>query len=232
MNLSIVIPCFNEAENIPLLLERFAQSTSRSDIELIVVDNGSSDNTGDVAESLMSEYAFSRVLRLENNRGYGGGIKAGLAIAKGSYIGWTHADLQTDPFDAVRALEIIEKDTAPEKAFVKGKRGGRPMLDSLFTAGMSAYETLYMGEVMYDINAQPNIFHRSFLNLWKNAPDDFSLDLYAYYMAKKGDMNIIRFPVTFSKREYGKSKWNTGMRSRLKFIRRTIDYSKKLKREM
>lgn len=234
INLSIVVPCFNEAENIPLLMERFAKSVNRNDVELIIVDNGSVDGTGDVVEKRLNEFKFAKLVKLEINKGYGGGIRAGLSKAGGKYIGWTHADMQTDPYDAVRALEIIESSPENEKLklFIKGKRSGRPVLDVLFTVGMSVFETIYMGVSMNDINAQPNVFHRSFFDSWENAPDDFSLDLYAYYMAKKMGMTIRRFPVIFSKRRHGSSKWNTGIASRWKFIRRTVEYSIKLKREI
>ena len=50
---------------------------------------------------------------------------------------------------------------------------------------MSLFETIYIGKALWDINAQPNIFHRQFFEGWSNPPFDFSLDLYALYMSKK-----------------------------------------------
>lgn len=85
---------------------------------------------------------------------------------------------------------------------------------------------------VWDINAQPNIFHRSFFESLHNTPKDFSLDLYFLYMAKKRGLNVIRFDVLFPERVHGESSWNTGFLSKWKFIKRTIDFSIKLKKEL
>jgi hypothetical protein len=83
--------------------------------------------------------------------------------------------------------------------------------------------------MMRDINAQPTMFHRSFFETWHNVPDDFAFDLYAYWRAKEAGLNFQRFPVHFGPRKFGNSHWNTGLCSRLKFIRRTVAFSLKLK---
>jgi len=85
---------------------------------------------------------------------------------------------------------------------------------------------------MWDINAQPTIFTREFFLTWESPPNDFSLDLYAYYMAKKSKLEIKRFPVLFTKRINGNSNWNIDFKSRYNFIRRTVLYSIDLKKKM
>lgn len=230
MKLSIVVPCYNEAENIPLILERFAQVIEERNIEVILVNNGSNDNSAEVIKELMPLYKFVKTILVPINKGYGYGILQGLKEADGDYIGWTHADMQTDPNDVIKAYEII-KNNESDKIFVKGNRKGRPWIDTIFTAGMSLFETIYFKTPMNDINAQPNIFHKSFVEKWENPPYDFALDLYIYYNAQINNMNIIRFPVLFPMRIHGQSKWNTdGFASKKKFIKRTLEYSKELKR--
>ena len=168
MKLSIVVPCYNEAKNIPLLLKRFSEVILRDDIEVVMVDNGSTDNSAEVLESLLHDYTFARSVHVKANRGYGYGIIQGLRTCSGDFIGWTHADMQTDPADLLKALEIIEKNHDNVKIFVKGKRKGRPLSDQFFTNGMSIFETFYLKEKLYDINAQPNIFPRVFFDEWKH----------------------------------------------------------------
>jgi glycosyltransferase involved in cell wall biosynthesis len=230
MKLSIVVPCYNEAQNIPLILERFGQVINRDDIEVIMVDNGSKDNTQAVLTGLLPRYRFAKTVRVEVNQGYGFGILSGLRNAIGDYLAWTHADMQTDPIDVIEALELIEKSPHPEKTFVKGNRSGRVFSDNFFTWGMGIFETLYMGALLTDINAQPNLFHRSFFESWDNPPYDFSLDLYAFYKARKDNLKVVRFPVFFKKRIYGQSHWNINWKSKWKFIKRTLDFSFKLKK--
>lgn len=230
MKLTIVVPCYDESENIPLILERFGQVIPGHNIEVILVNNGSRDNSAEVIQELLPRYHFARTVLVPVNQGYGYGIIQGLKEADGDYIGWTHADMQTDPKDVITAYEIIEKN-GQNNLFLKGNRKGRPAFDNLFTNGMSIYESAYFGTKMNDINAQPNIFPRTFFESWINPPYDFALDLYTFYMAKKAGLRIVRFPVLFPKRIHGESKWNNeGLKSKKKFIKRTLDFSKELKK--
>ena len=95
---------------------------------------------------------------------------------------------------------------------------------------MSLFEFILFLDWYDDINSQPNIFTKSLLEQAHNAPNDFSLDLFFYYLAKKLCADIIRFDVLFPDRIYGESKWNSGILSRIKFIARTITFSIKLKK--
>ncbi len=230
MKLSIVIPCYNEAANIPLILEEYAKIIKRNDIEVVLVNNNSKDDTAEVLARLSPQYPFLKTV-FEGMAGYGSAILAGLRQASGEFIGWTHGDMQTPPQNVIRALEIIETKKSPEQTYVKGRRYGRPLFDRFFTFGMSMFESLYLGAWLYDINAQPNIFHKSFFATWKNPPTDFSLDLFALFKAKKSGLNIIRFKVPFLARIHGESTWNTGMAARWKFIKRTFAFSFKMKKE-
>ncbi len=233
MKLSIIVPCYNEAKNIPLILEKFASVIERDDIEVILVNNGSTDDSQMVLDELLPKYLFAKVVKVEVNQGYGFGIVSGLLEAKGEFIGYTHADMQTDPADPLKALEIIEKSSNPAKCYIKGDRKGRPLFDQFFTIGMSFFETLFLGTKLWDINAQPNIFHRSFFDEIKGScPKDFSLDLYLLYMAKQKGLDVIRFDVVFPERIHGESSWNTGLASKWKFIKRTVDFSVRLKKEL
>mgnify|MGYP003327518150 CR=1 FL=1 len=63
-------------------------------------------------------------------------------------------------------------------------------------------------------------------------PKDFSLDLYAYYMAKKSRLRVKRFPVVFAERAHGVSNWNVSFISKYHFIKRTLLYSFSLKKRM
>lgn len=233
MKLSIIVPCYNESKNIPLILEKFNAVITREDVEVILVNNGSTDKSKSILDELVPKYSFAKIVNVEINQGYGFGITSGLRAANGEFIGYTHADMQTDPADPLKALKIIEVQENPKNCYVKGDRKGRPFFDQFFTSGMSFYETLYLGEKLWDINAQPNIFHREFFDLIKDScPKDFSLDLYLLYMAKKLKLNLVRFDVVFPARIHGSSKWNTGFKSKIKFIKRTLDFSKKLKKEL
>jgi glycosyltransferase involved in cell wall biosynthesis len=226
---SLVIPCYNEARNLPLLLARTGEVLDRPDIELVLVDNGSSDDSPAVLQDLLPRYPFARVVRVDVNQGYGFGILSGLRAAQGRVLGWTHADMQTDPADALAGFALFDGSADPEQLFVKGRRQQRPLGDVVFTAGMGVFETLLLRERLWDINAQPTLFGRGFFQTWANPPNDFSLDLYAFYMAKCQGLEVKRFPVLFGNRAHGASHWNIDWKAKVKFIGRTLDYSFRLR---
>jgi len=226
--LSIVVPCYNEEKNIPLILERFSRAM-RPGIEVILVDNGSTDGSAKVFSRLISKYPFARVVTVRKNIGYGHGIITGLKAAKGKFLAWTHADMQTDPKDPILAHAIMKQQPNPEQVFVKGSRKRRPLPDSFFSFGMSLFALLVLHQWMPDINAQPKLFTRGFFRKMKSPPYDFSLDLYVFYLAKKSRMPILAIPVDFSKRIHGKSHWNIGVAGKWKFIKRNASYIWKLR---
>ncbi len=223
MDISLVIPCFNEAKNLPFLYKKLLKLLDNKKIEIIIVDNGSSDDTYSLLKSYQVDNKNLKVLKINKNIGYGNGIIEGLKVANGDILSWTHADMQTDPNDILRGLKFFNHHK--KGIFVKGLRKGRPFLDKLFTFFMSIYCSLRLGNFYRDINAQPVMFHSSFFQSWVNPPKDFSLDLYAYFMAKKLNYKIYKFPVIFSKRLFGVSSWNIDFPSKLKFIDRTIKFT-------
>jgi glycosyltransferase involved in cell wall biosynthesis len=229
---SLVIPCYDEARNLPLLVERCTEVLAGRDVELVLVDNGSTDDSPAVLADLLADHAFARSVRVEVNQGYGLGILRGLQAATGRFIGWTHADLQTDPEDAVTGFRLFAEAEDPDRLFVKGRRYGRPAADRLFTAGMGAFESVLLRQPLWDINAQPTLFSRRFFEGWARPPHDFSLDLYALFHARVRGLAIRRFPVRFGLRAHGVSRWNVDWRSKMKFIRRTVDYSFRLARNL
>ena len=236
MRLSLVIPCYNEAKNLPLLVQRLRETFLRDDMEVILVDNGSTDDSAAVLMELLAGQSRIRTVRVEQNQGYGFGILTGLRAAKGAILGWTHADMQTDPADALRGLALID-DAARERhasnnIFVKGRRHGRPAADVLFTVGMSLFETVLLRRKLWDINAQPTMFPRTFFQRWQQPPHDFSLDLFAYYQAARLGLQVRRMPVHFGARAHGTSHWNVNWRAKARFIKRTVDFSLRLRKDL
>lgn len=234
--ISVVVPCYNEEKNIHRLVERFLpinEKLKKEGFELILVNNGSGDHTSEAISQNTALYDFVKKVNVQENKGYGYGILQGLKVCKGEWIGWIHADLQLPPEAFLEFYKIIRKD--PEKAkrsYFKGRRKNRPVIDNFFTFSMGIFESLYLGQRLWDINAQPTLLHKTFYRKLTKPPHDFSLDLYVYYLARKYKLNVIRVPVIQQKREEGVSSWNDGMKARVKFVKRTLKYSKQLKKEL
>ena len=230
INLSIIIPCFNEAENIPKLIKHIKSINDKS-VEIILVDNGSNDNTKKaLSNNIDFKIPIIKVISIKENIGYGHGIMKGVRKSTGKIVAWTHADLQTDVNDIIKAHEIMLKNNSQKNCIVKGVRTGRSILDSFFTYGMSLIVSIVMRMRLSDVNAQPKIFDRNFLDKLIDAPDDFSLDLYFLYQAKINDYNILEFPVKFKHRYKGKSKGGGSIIGKIRLIWRTLKYILKLRK--
>ena len=227
-NFSIVIPCYNESGNLLKLIDICKKELCANGVEVILIDNGSTDGSDQILKTIKDLDQLLKTYRLEKNQGYGGGIIYGLSKAKGKYIGWTHADLQTDPADVLNGFKLMDSD----KIFVKGSRVGRPIADNIFSIGMGIFESIILRTKLWEINAQPTIFSKKFFLSWSDPPEDFSLDLYSYVMAKKNNLSIKRLTVFFPERFYGNSSWNTGLKSKLALIQRTIKFSFQLKKRI
>jgi glycosyltransferase involved in cell wall biosynthesis len=226
-----VIPCYNEEGNLSALVAALAPLLVREDVEVILVDNGSRDASPARLAELTATCPRLRTVRVEVNQGYGFGILSGLRAATGDVLAWTHADLQTDPTDALTAFALFRESTTPAQLFVKGRRRHRPLFDVTFTAGMSLFERLVLGRWMVDINAQPTLFHRDFFAGWIEPPHDFSLDLFAFHRALSTGLDVQRVPVDFGVRRAGFGH-NETLAGKLKLTKRTVSYSLALRQRL
>lgn len=222
IKLQIVIPCFNEGPSLNRLWEECLHVVKDSrEIQFIIVNNGSDDETSQIVASKVGADPNIIFVTLDKNEGYGGGILAGLNGSSSEFVGWTHADAQTPLVDCVIGGSLLYSGFD----FVKGKRIGRRLDERFFSFGMGLLMSVLFKRSLMEINAQPTLFKREFLADWSSPPKDFSLDLYALIMARRHGMKVARFKVHFLPRIYGHSKWNFGFTSRLKFIRRTLNYA-------
>ena len=97
---------------------------------------------------------------------------------------------------------------------------------------MSLISSLFLNQKLWDINAQPKIFHRDFMHHLKKAPYDFSLDLYVLFVANRIKISIKSFPVFFSNREFGEAKGGGTLKGKFKLIKRTIGYIFELRNDI
>ncbi len=233
-SLSIIIPCYNEDENIFPLFDKIKELLKHDiGIEIIIVDNGSTDNTNkNILSSNLYLEKKIKVVEIKKNIGYGHGIMSGVNVAQGQFIGWCHADLQTEPMDILNAYSANIENLKQENCIIKGLRKNRNFFDALFTFGMSVVASLIFLKKINDINAQPKLFPRSFLKVIEDYPSDFSLDLYFLIMAKSNNYRIINHEVIMKERLHGEAKGGGTLKGKLKLIKRTLIYIFELKKKL
>ena len=118
-SLSVFFPAYNDAPSLPELLRKTFDVLERhvADYEVIVVNDGSRDNTGEVLGQLAARYRpFMRVVTHEQNRGYGGALRSGFAAAGKDFVFYTDGDGQYD----VSELPALLKVCTPATGLVNG----------------------------------------------------------------------------------------------------------------
>ncbi len=236
MLLSVILPCYNEKDNLNALFERLDRLYEKSsNLEIILVNNGSTDGSDAVFSDELSkrDQSVFKVVKVEKNIGYGYGILTGLRAASGEVLSVTHADRQTDPLDVLKAFELYQTSNN-DMTLVKGFRKNRKVSEAIFSYGMGMLASLVLGTRLTEINAQPKMFNRNFFyQFHEHAPHDFSLDLYFLYCAKKHG-KIIDFPVYFAKRVAGEAKGGSGssFKTKWKLIKRSFNYIFELKQKL
>ncbi len=178
-DLSLVMPCYNEEEvigwTIPALLDAFEAAGHA--LELVVVDNGSSDRTGEIIEGFVREGRVVRRHRIERNVGYGNGILEGLPLARAPWVGTICADGQVDADDVVKLFEALEQTRGPVLGKVRRRfrmDGVRRKLTSIVYNALVLL--LWPGIGSIDVNGVPKITRREVLDLLRLESRQWFLD--------------------------------------------------------
>jgi hypothetical protein len=113
LQLTIVVPAYNEARRLGAGMQRFDAAVSAGAIdlertELVVIDDGSTDGTGTTAEKLLAPLPHHRVVRLPVNQGKGAAVRAGVAVSRAPYTAYMDADMAIDPLAVPLLLDGLE----------------------------------------------------------------------------------------------------------------------------
>src|SRR3990172_13094809 len=120
---SVLVPAYNEEENIPLVAEKFAEifSTTGDRGEVIFIDDGSTDRTRLEAFEAKRKYPFVKVVTYPRNLGKTSALLAGFGAATGEIYVIFDADLQFDPWDVRRLVAEIDRGTDLATGWKQGK---------------------------------------------------------------------------------------------------------------
>jgi glycosyltransferase involved in cell wall biosynthesis len=165
-DITLVMPCYNEEEvivyTIPQLVQAFTNAGHR--FELIAVDNGSSDRTGEIIGGFARQGLPVIPHRVEKNEGYGFGVLIGFPLVRSPWVGIIPADGQVDPEDVVRLYETVSRIGGR----ILGKVRRRFRMDGLLRKIVSVAYNLFvwilwprLGSI--DVNGCPKIFRTELL---------------------------------------------------------------------
>ena len=103
-----------------------------------------------------------------------------------------------------------------KKLFLKATRLSRPLIDRFFSASQTIFSSIIFFYRMLDIGASPLVFSKFLIDNFDRMPDDFSIEVFTYLVAKKKKFHIKRFEIFLSERKNSNSSWNTGLISKFK----------------
>jgi len=222
MALSLVIPFYNEEKNVREVISGLSDTFERSsaDYELILVNNGSSDKTPQILESLARKKPDAiKVVHVSVNQGYGCGIINGLKRVSEEYVGFMDGDGQIKPSDVLRVYsKLIDEDLDLCQVKRVAREDG-PIRKFISYCYNFVFRFLFSLNVK-DINATPKIMRRDIYEKLDLVSKDWFLDAEVIIKCTKMRCKIGEVSVTFHKRETGKSYVN--LSTILEFLKNMI----------
>lgn len=109
VEISVVIPLFNEEHTLEELAGKIADSLQDKDFEIIFVDDGSMDRSWEILSKLSRDYSFVKAIRFRRNYGKSDALQAGFTAAVGTYVVTMDADLQDDPYEIPALIDLLEQ---------------------------------------------------------------------------------------------------------------------------
>ncbi len=211
--LSVVVPAFNEADRLPDGVARLREAVEAgaldpSQTELVLVDDGSTDGTGEQARRLLAPMPWARVVRLDRNTGKGAAVRAGEALARGAVVAFTDADMAIDPMQVPKFVEALaEADIAIGSRVLPGASADtdslrRKVMGIAFNAVARQVTGVPTGDTQCGFKAFRTPAARLLFHF--GTVDRFAFDVEILHLAHRLGMTIREVPVRW--RHVGRSR--------------------------
>ena len=205
MKISVVVPMYNERETIAEIVSRVKTALRDHDGEIILVDDGSTDGTREVARGLEGV----RLLEHERNQGKGAALRTGFEAVTGDVVIVQDADLEYDPRDFPKLLEPIE-DGRADVVFGSRFLGGphRVLFFWHFMANMflTLLSNMFTNLNLSDMETGYKVFRAEVLKKIRIRSDRFNFEPEITAKVAKGRCRIYEVPISYSGRTYEEGK--------------------------
>ncbi len=211
--LSVVIPLYNEEENIPILQRELAAALAGLDYEIVFVDDGSRDAT--LARITAGEGGRVRVLVFERNAGQSAAMYAGLHAARGRSVALLDGDLQNDPADIPRLVAEIERGAADLVCGYRAKR--KDTLVKRLTSRVANFvRSRFTRDGVRDTGCTLKAMRRECVSA---LVPFVGMHRFIPALVKGAGFRLMEMPVNHRPRQFGVSKYGLGNRA----LRATVD---------
>ena len=205
--LSIEIPTYNEADNLPIIVERI--EALKMDVEIIVVDDNSPDGTSGIAQTLAEKYGNVKIVKRPSKMGITSAIREGLSVAEGEYVAVMDCDLQHPPEFLPTMMKEAEKgaDVVIASRYVKGGSSSFSLARRIVSRTATGISHLLLGKTgkIADPLSGYFIFRKDVID-----PADIKSNSYKVLLEilVRGRVKTVKeVPYTFCERVNGKSKF-------------------------
>ena len=214
--LSIIVPVFNEARTVRAVIDRLLTIDLPVPREILIVDDGSTDGTGDVLDAAAGEGLAVTVIRMPQNGGKGSAIRAGLARASGTIIAIQDADLELDP---AQLAALVTPIVSGQASVVYGSRflDGASRAPRMTIAGnrmLTAATNVLYGSAITDMETCYKIMRADIARSLNLTASRFDIEPQITARLLRGGHRIHELPVRFAPRsraEGKKIKWRDGV---------------------
>jgi glycosyltransferase involved in cell wall biosynthesis len=206
MNLSVVIPVYNEVDNIREILKRVEAQKLAS--EIIVVDDGSTDGTRKVLAELDGNQTV-RVILHEHNKGKGAAVVTGFKAARGEILLIQDADLEYDPRDYPQILKPIEEgiaDVVYGSRFLGGPRRVAMYWHMIANKMLTTMTNILYNTILTDMETGYKVFRRNVIEGMTIHSRRFDFEPEVTAKVLKRHYRIFEVPITFNPRDYSQGK--------------------------
>lgn len=206
MNLSVVIPVYNEVNNIKEIIKRVqAQKLAN---EIIIVDDGSSDGTRDLLKRLNGKKKV-RVILHERNQGKGAAVVTGLKASNGDILLIQDADLEYDPRDYPQILRPIEEgiaDVVYGSRFLGGAHRVTMFWHMVANRMLTTMTNILYDTILTDMETGYKAFRRNVIEGMTIHAKRFDFEPEFTAKILKRHHRIFEVPITFNPRDYSQGK--------------------------
>ncbi len=203
-DLSLTIPFYNEEDCAKEVIEELVRvlESNSTNYELILVDNGSSDKTLEILQSLSNERL--KILKLSPNRGFGGGILEGLKASNAKYLGFTCGDGEVSSEDTYKVYNRLIKGNSEICKAIRTSRTDN-FLKIIYSKSYNVLVKLFFNLRIKDINGYPLIMKKTVYESLSLKERDWLFNLEILYQAKKQNLNVEEIIIKHRRRVSGKS---------------------------